>query len=199
LGVLLETFSDQLTVLARLHIGRRLRGKVDPTDLVQETFLHAHRHIRVFRGASEAELITWLRRILTGQVTTTVRRYLVARGRDVTLEQAITEQCDGVSTSADRGLIFFQDAPGSELVGREQEMLLSEAMQRLPDDYRQAIFLRNLQGLSLTEAARQMGRSQDSVQKLWARGLECLRESMRKMMPVDSAHPHSHLGGHNDA
>jgi len=53
LGQLLEQYRNYLALLARLQIGRRLQGKVDAADLVQETFLKAHRDFGQFRGASE--------------------------------------------------------------------------------------------------------------------------------------------------
>jgi len=53
LGRLLEMYRNYLAVLARLQIGRRLQGKADPADLVQETFLRAHRECASFRRHSE--------------------------------------------------------------------------------------------------------------------------------------------------
>src|SRR5579872_3649775 len=49
-GQLLEQYRNYLSLLARLQIGRRLQGKVDPADMVQETFLEAHRQFTRFRG-----------------------------------------------------------------------------------------------------------------------------------------------------
>src|SRR5438445_13375943 len=54
-GRLLDGYRNYLTLLARLQLGRTLRGKADPADLVQETFLRAHRDFAQFRGATEAE------------------------------------------------------------------------------------------------------------------------------------------------
>src|SRR6516225_2026590 len=61
-GQMLELYRNYLTLLARYQIGRRLQGKVDPSDLVQETFLEAHRDFGQFRGGTEPELVGWLRR-----------------------------------------------------------------------------------------------------------------------------------------
>src|SRR4051794_5156900 len=72
-GQLLEAYSKYLTLLARVQIGRRLQGKADPADLVQETFLEATRQIKQFRGTSEGELLAWLRRILAGQTALLLR------------------------------------------------------------------------------------------------------------------------------
>ena len=61
LGQLLELYRGYLSLLARLQIGRRLQGKIDASDMVQEAFLEAHRHFDQFRGTTEAELVIWLR------------------------------------------------------------------------------------------------------------------------------------------
>ena len=57
LGQLLELYRSYLALLARLQIGHRLQGKVDAGDLVQDTFLEAHRHFPEFRGVTESELM----------------------------------------------------------------------------------------------------------------------------------------------
>ena len=104
-GRLLESYTPYLTLLARVQIGRRLQGKVDPVDVVQETFLDAHRQSGNFRGTSEAELVTWLRRILAGQLALMMRRYLGTQGRDVNLERELGAQLDQSSQDLDGGLI----------------------------------------------------------------------------------------------
>jgi RNA polymerase sigma-70 factor (ECF subfamily) len=63
-------------------------------------------------------------------------------------------------------------------VQRENALLLAEALEQLPDDYRQTILLRNFEGLPFPEVAAQMNRSVDSVQKLWIRALARLRETL---------------------
>jgi DNA-directed RNA polymerase specialized sigma24 family protein len=76
LGRLLELFRNYLRLLARLQIDHRLRGKADPSDLVQEAFLAAQRIFAQFRGTSERELVDWLRQILASKLVDLARRYL---------------------------------------------------------------------------------------------------------------------------
>ena len=56
-GRLLMTYRNYLRFMAGLQIDRKLRGKIDPSDLVQETMLHAQQQITKFRGNSEKELM----------------------------------------------------------------------------------------------------------------------------------------------
>src|SRR5262245_6488196 len=85
----MERFRDYLCLLARLHLDERLRGKVDPSDVVQEVLLRAHRHRDDFRGQTEAARTAWLRQILTHVLADAVRRFLQAQGRDVGREQPL--------------------------------------------------------------------------------------------------------------
>ena len=178
LGRLLESYESYLTLLSRVQIGRRLQGKVDPADVVQETFLEAHRQIGQFRGTTEAELVAWLRKILAGQLALTLRRYLGTKGRDVNLERDLGVELDQSSQVLDRGLVASYSTPSQHVSRREQAVLLADALDRLPKDYREVIILRHLENLPFAEVAQRMNRSDDSVQKLWVRALASLRRSM---------------------
>jgi RNA polymerase sigma-70 factor (ECF subfamily) len=178
LGQLLELYRRYLALLARVQIGQRLQGKVDASDIVQETFLEAHRNFPRFRGASEAEFVGWLRQILAGNLADLLRRYLGAQGRDVRLEREIADAFDRSSVLLDRGLVAQQSSPSQQAVRREQAVLLADALEQLPDDYRDVLVLRHLEGLTFPEVAQRMGRSLDSVEKLWMRGLVRLRQAM---------------------
>src|SRR5262245_37500856 len=82
-GSLLEAYRPYLELLARVEIGRRLQTKVDTSDVVQETFLEAHRNFRNFRGRGEPAFVAWLQSILAGRVSNLVRHYVQTQGRDV--------------------------------------------------------------------------------------------------------------------
>jgi RNA polymerase sigma-70 factor (ECF subfamily) len=179
LGNLLELYRGYLTLLARLQIGRRLQGKADAADLVQETFLEAHRNWGGFRGSSEAELLSWLRRILAARLADLMRRYLGCQGRDVRLERELASELDRSSQDLDGGLLARQDSPSKQVAQREQGVLLAAALGVLPEDYREVLILRHLEGLSFPEVAQRMGRTLDSVKALWTRALARLRNSVK--------------------
>jgi RNA polymerase sigma-70 factor (ECF subfamily) len=177
-GKLLETYRSYLELLARLQIGRRLQGKVDPADLVQETYLQAHRYFERFEGTTEAELVSWLRHILASRLADVVRRYCGAMGRDVRLEKQLADELDQSSRFLDQALIARQSTPSQQASRREQAVLLAELLQSLPDDYREVLILHHLEELSFPEVARRMGRTLDSVKNLWLRALARLRRSV---------------------
>jgi RNA polymerase sigma-70 factor (ECF subfamily) len=178
LGRLLERYGRYLALLARLQISHRLQGKADPADLVQETFLEAHRNFPRFRGTSAGEFVAWLRQILAGRIGLLVRRYLGTRGRDVRLERQLTAELDESSRALGEALAAPQSSPSQQAARREQGVLLADALARLPEDYREVIVLRHLEGLPFAEVGRRLGRSEDSVQKLWLRGLARLRRCL---------------------
>jgi RNA polymerase sigma-70 factor (ECF subfamily) len=177
-GPLLELYRNYLGLLARLEIGRRLQGKVDDSDLVQETFLQAHRHLAQFRGTTEAELMSWLRQILANVVGKVVRHYYGTQCRDVRLERALAAELEQSSQALGAGLAARQSSPSQQAARREQAVLLADALQRLPEAYREVTILAHLEGLGFPEVARRMGRSVDSVKNLWARAVGRLKRSL---------------------
>jgi RNA polymerase sigma-70 factor (ECF subfamily) len=178
LGQLLDRYRQYLLLLGRLQIDRTLRVKLDASDVVQETFLEAHRDFARFRGRTVPEFAGWLRQILVRNLANQVRRYRGTRGRDVRLEYRLEA---GVGQSSERmaaGLVSAVGSP-SQIAGRDEAaVLLADALAALPPDYREALVLRNLEELTFPEVAERMGRSVDSVKKLWARGLAQLRHHL---------------------
>jgi RNA polymerase sigma-70 factor (ECF subfamily) len=177
-GRLLELYRNYLLLLARFQIGRRLQGKVEPADLVQETFLEAHRHFERFRGHTEGEFVAWLRQILAGTFANLLRHYLGTRQRDVRRERDLAAELDQSSRLLDAALMAKGSSPSQRAARREQAVLLADALERLPADCREVIVLRHLEGLPFAEVARRMGRSLDVVKKLWPRALARLRDLM---------------------
>jgi RNA polymerase sigma-70 factor (ECF subfamily) len=175
LGPLLELYRNYLSLLARLQIGRRLQGKVDASDLVQETFLRAHRDFAQFRGNTEEELLSWLRQILSARLSDLIRHYLGAKRRDVRLERELGIELDNSSRVLDGGFVAPHSSPSQQAARREQAVLLADALGRLPEDYREVIILRQMEGLSFPEVAGRMGKTVKSVEKLWMRALARLR------------------------
>jgi RNA polymerase sigma-70 factor (ECF subfamily) len=176
LGQLLEMYRRYLSLLARVQIGQRLQGKVDAEDLVQDTFLEAHRNFARFQGSTEGQFLCWLRKILAARLADMLRHYLGTQGRDVRLERELEDAFDRSSVLLQGGLIAQQSSPSQQAARREQAVLLADALGELPEDYREVIVLRHLEALTFPQVAQRMERSQDSVEKIWMRALVRLRQ-----------------------
>jgi RNA polymerase sigma-70 factor (ECF subfamily) len=174
----LERYRDYLRVLARLQLDPWLQGKLDPSDLVQQTLLKAHEHRDQFRGHGEAEFAGWLRQILANTLAKEVRRYTTdARqaGLERSLEAALVE-----SSARLEGWLEAEGSSPVERAERSEELLrVSEALGALPEDQRRAVELHYLKGCTLAEVAEQMGRGKRAAAGLLFRGLKKLREHLR--------------------
>src|SRR5262245_64125114 len=87
-GLALERFRHYLVLLARMHLGQQLRAKLDPSDVVQQTLLEAHRKQGQFRGRNDAELAAWLRQMLAFCIADALRAFGRAK-RDAAQERSL--------------------------------------------------------------------------------------------------------------
>ena len=181
LGQLLDVYRQYLYFLARVQIDREIQGKIGASDVVQETYLEAHRDFGQFRGGSVAELVGWLRQILARNLSNQIRRYRGTRRRDVRLERGIAAGVEHSSEGLGAYLVAAGKSPSQAATQHEAGVILAEALGRLPADYREVLILRNLEELTFPEVAQRMDRSVDSVRKLWARALARLRGLLPEM------------------
>lgn len=179
-GRLLEAYRNYLTLMARVQLGKSLRGKVDPSDVVQEAFLEAHRDFRQFRGETEAELLAWLRRVLATSLADQVRRHRGTQRRDLRLERQLAAALDRSSQALERGIAAPDSSPSARAERREDALRLAEALERLPADYRDVLLLRHFQGLTFPEIARRLDKTLDAVKNVWLRGLSRLRRTLEE-------------------
>lgn len=183
LGRLLETFSGYLTILASTKLERKLRSRVSPSDIVQETLLDAHRDFPKFEGRSQGEFLLWLRRILVHNLARQVEVHVLADKRDVRREVSVHALQGTFDHSGDRLVDYLVDSgpsPSSRGQRNEQTARLTRCIGRLPCDYGQVVILRNLEGRAFAEIAASMNRSEGAVRMLWVRALERLRELLEQ-------------------
>ena len=108
LGELLHLYRNYLTVLATTQLDRRLRRRVNPSDLVQDAMLAAYCDFAKFRGGSERELLAWLRQILINCLHHVIETHVRAKMRDlrreISVEQvsATSRPLGGTSDANDR-------------------------------------------------------------------------------------------------
>lgn len=168
---------NYLNVVARALVSSWLQAKVDASDLVQQTLLDAYKGFQGFRGKSEAEWLAWLRKILENNAADCARHYGSAQKREIHREAAWPVQ--GSSSSlAGFDPAGVEKSPSQELLCKERERLIADALTRLSQDHKEIILLRNLERLTFEEIAQRMERSRPAVQMLWMRAINNLQEEM---------------------
>jgi RNA polymerase sigma-70 factor (ECF subfamily) len=180
--------------VVRCRARGQLRARLDSSDLVQETLLRAAQNIGQFEGAAEPEWRAWLGRIAEREVIHQLRHHLDAEKRAVSREQPLGPAGDSSVTGSrrlDQWLAKSQSSPSLVAIRKERAALLSSALGRLPDDYREVLILRNIEGLDFPEVARRMDRSAGAVRVLWVRALKKLREELAQFSQLDSRGPHA--------
>ena len=162
----------------RLHLDHRLQGKLDPTDIVQQTLMKAHEKRSQFRGRSDAELTAWLRQILVNNLAEAGRRF-GAESRNVARERSLEASLEESSQRLESWLAADQSSPSQRFMRQEQGLRLADALAELPEDQRRAVELHHLRGYSVAEVGKLMNRSRPAVVGLLFRGLKKLRQLLK--------------------
>ncbi len=177
-GELLEHYRNYLRLVARSMISSTLRIKLESSDLVQETFLKAHRDFSQFAGGTERELVAWLRQILARSLANQVKHHR-GQGRDHRRQESLERLLDQSSGAIQDALAAHAPSPSEAASRREQAVMLADAVDRLPTDYREAFVLRTLEHVPFEEVAARMGRSTGAVRMLWARAVKRLNHMLQ--------------------
>lgn len=174
----LDRFRSYLHLLARVQLNPRFQGKLDASDVVQQTLTRALEAIDEFRGSSDAQMAAWLRQILSRQLANAVRD-LGRDKRDVARERSLEAALDESSARLEAWLAAEQSSPSQQVQRDEQVLRLGEALASLPEAQREALTLHHLQGWKLEEVSRHLGRSEAAAAGLIKRGLKALRLRMQ--------------------
>ena len=180
LGRLLGAHMNYLKTLAYAQMDDRLRRRVGASDIVQETLLEAHRDFLHYVGKSPAEFSGWLRMILINNLKRAIESHLLAAKRDLRRELSIDEIKGRTDQSAARLETFLatqNSSVCSQIQRHESLVRLSDAIARLPEEYRQVIILRHIQGMAFKDIAERFYKSSGAIRMIWMRAIEKLRET----------------------
>lgn len=153
------------------------KARLEPEDIIQEVYALAWPHLASADFDNQAAFFGWLKTIAKNKMTD-IRRRLLTGKHDVKRDISAV----GRSSSSYRDLIprlaADTSTPSSKAGRHEAVAILVAQMWRLPQDYRQLIQWRFIQGLSVAEVARRLKRSEPAVHMLCHRALNKLRELM---------------------
>ena len=158
-------------------IGRMVRDVDLVQDIAQETFIRAYRALPQFRG--ESAFYTWLYRIAVN----TAKKALVDLKRDpLVSESALANQEEGEETSRVENELTDGETPEALLASKEIAAAVNSAVEALSDDLRQAITLREIEGLSYEEIAEVMNCPIGTVRSRIFRAREAIATRLRPLL-----------------
>jgi RNA polymerase sigma-70 factor (ECF subfamily) len=181
LGRLLEAERTNLRRLAERQLKGRIAVRVDASDIIQQTFLEAYRSFPQFAGRDAREWVAWLQRILEHRVAGAIRDHLLLQKRDLRREQSLDDSHGGeapLKQDLDAGLT----SPSQKAIRGEDAERVSQALKALPEDQREAVRLRHLEGWALDDIARHLGRSPSATAGLIKRGMQALRRQLHRSL-----------------
>ncbi|ARU03846.1 RNA polymerase sigma factor RpoE [Comamonas serinivorans] len=176
---------EMLVVKYQRRIERLIARLVRDTDLVediaQETFIRAYRALHQFRG--DAQFYTWLYRIAVN----TAKKFLLDMKRDpVITETALQSRGDDDETSWLEAEQIAEATPESELAAKEIAEAVNQALEALPDELRQAITLREMEGFSYEDIALAMDCPIGTVRSRIFRAREAISAKVKPMLSHQS-------------
>jgi RNA polymerase sigma-70 factor (ECF subfamily) len=173
----LEPFRSYLEVLARVHLDPRLRGKLDPADVVQQVLLRAYAAWPELKNPDRPVLLVWLRRILARTLADVVKHHDRDK-RAVDLERSLQMDLDRSSSGLAAWLPADQTSPSQAAIRNEEMLRLADALAALPEPMREVVVLKHLRGWTLQRIAEHLGRTVPAVASYLRRGLEELRQRL---------------------
>lgn len=173
----LERYRGYLCMLAETRLDRRLRAKIDPSDIVQETMLQAVRAWDDLRGSSEGERIAWLRQILLRVLLHAVRDFGRAK-RDVAREQPLVRLAADSSAQLEILCAANQTSPSQAAERAEELLRVADALLELPEEQRSAVVAYYWRGATMQEIGVELERSGAAVAGLIYRGVKRLNQQM---------------------
>src|SRR5262245_9211129 len=179
LGRLLEAQRAGLRRLAERQLKGRIAARVDASDITQQTFLEAYRSFPQFAGSDARELVAWLQTILDHKVAGAIRDHTLLQKRNVGRERSLDDS-QGAAGPLKQELDAGLSTPSQKAIRGEEAERLAQALTALPDDQREAVRLRHLEGWALSDIAAHLGRTPAATAGLIKRGMQALRRRLNR-------------------
>jgi RNA polymerase sigma-70 factor (ECF subfamily) len=180
---LVEQYHDRLRRMVVLRLDHRLQGRLDPSDVLQETYLEAARHLADYLRNPVLPFFLWLRQLAGNRLFKLHRHHLAAQARDAGREVPLYGGSWPKASSAVLAaqLLGRECRPSEAALRAELKRRLQEALDLMDPLDREALVLRHFEQLTTAEVARVLGSSQAAAGKRHLRALLRLKEILAQM------------------
>lgn len=192
-GELFAACRDRLKRMVRLRLDRRIQGRLDASDVLQEAFLDVQKKAADFAAKPDMPAYLWLRLVTTERLLILHRHHLGTQMRDAAQEVSL---CAGGSPAASTHslanlLLGRLTSPTQAAIRAERQLRLQEALNGMDPLDREILALRHFEELSNSEAAAVLGLSKTAASNRYIRALKRLKEILAALPGID---PHASAG-----
>jgi RNA polymerase sigma-70 factor (ECF subfamily) len=182
-GALLARHQERLRRMLALRLDRRLQGRIDPSDVLQETYLEAWSRLADYLREPTMPFFLWLRFLAGQKLVTLHRHHLGARmrdaGREVSLYRGTLPETSSAALAAQ--LLGHDPRPSEAAIRAELKIRLQEALNSMDPLDREILALRHFEQLTRAETAQVLGIKESATSKRYMRALERLKEILLNM------------------
>ena len=180
---LFSRYRPRLKRMIHLRLSRRLQGRVDDSDVLQEAFLEVSRKLAEYAADPKLPFYLWLRHLTGLKLAEVHRRHLGTQLRDadreVTLHRGGLPEADSASLAAQ--LLGTITTPSEAAIRAEQRLYVQEALNSMDPIDREVLALKHFEQLSTSEIAEVLGLSKAGAGSRYLRAIKRLREILERM------------------
>jgi RNA polymerase sigma-70 factor (ECF subfamily) len=177
-----QELRSYLLIIAHQRLDAGLRGKMDASDVVQQSLMDAHQGFDEFRGESEGEIKAWTCRLVINNLVDAGRRFRQSQKRCISKEIVLTAE-------SELAAVKYDTSPSTLLRQRETDDEMARAVSQLPLRSQQVLELRHRMGLSHAQVAVELGMTESGARKLWSRIVLELQERLSPQNVRQSTEP----------
>jgi RNA polymerase sigma-70 factor (ECF subfamily) len=178
LAALFSRFRERLKRMVRLRLDRRLSGRVDPSDVVQEAYLEAQQRLAEWGGNKDMPFFLWLRLVTGQKLIDCHRHHLGTKMRDAAQEVSLYRGAlpEASSASLAAHLLGKMTSATQAAIRAEHQLIVQEALNRMDALDREVLVLRHFEHLSNDETAQVLGLKKGTASQRYIRALKRLKE-----------------------
>ncbi len=183
---LFSAYRNRLRKMVRLRLDRRLQGRLDASDVLQEAFLDAQRKAAEFAARTDLPAYIWLRCVTSERLLILHRKHLGTRMRDASQEVPLWSGSPAATTQSLANLLLGRlTSPSAAAIRAERQQRLQEALNTMDPIDREVLALRHFEELSNSETAAVLALTKTATSNRYIRALKRLKEILASLPGID--------------